>query len=142
MIQLRAGTRDVSRISLDFARACAAYLDTSTLNVLLLAGSLDIGDFSAPSNPQRRITEGLHAMLEDPVYAAFVDEPLLKSLPAEVQNLLVSLYEESCQREFGMSRKLPPMLWSSLRLATHLAAQDAAPEAEVGQAGDRDAALC
>lgn len=134
LMQLRSGTRDVSRISLDFARACASYLDTSTLNVLLLSGSIDVSDFSAPSNPHRRITEGLHAMLEDPVYAAFVDEPLLNSLSAEVQNLLVSLYEEASQREFGMSRKLPPIVWSSQRLATHLAAED------VAQAETRDAA--
>lgn len=133
LIQLRSGSRDVARISLDFARSCASYLDTSTLNVLLLAGSIDVSDFSAPSNPERRVRQGLLAMLEDPVYAPFVDEPLLNRLSGEVQNLLVSLYEEATQREFGMNRTLPPMFWSSQRLATQLAAEDVA-QAEAGHA--------
>jgi len=124
LMQLRSGTRDVSRISLDFARACASYLDTSTLNVLLLSGSIDVSDFSAPGNPERRIRKGLQALLEDPAYAGFIDEPLLRALPADAQQLLVSLYEEATQQDFGVSRILPPMTWSSLRLATSLAAEE------------------
>ena len=125
LIMLRSGSRDVSRISLDFARACAAYLETSTLNVLLLAGSLDVSDFSEPVPPaKRRLREGLQALREDPLYGAYVDAPVLESLPQDVQQLLVSVYEEACQRDFGASRALPPVLWSSLRLATVLAAQE------------------
>lgn len=126
LIQLRSGTRDVRRISLDFARACAAYLETSTLNVLLLAGSLDVSDFSVPGEPQqRRIREGLQALREDPLYSAYVDEAVLESLSDEVKQLLVGVYEEACQREFFPSRALPPALLSSLRLATLLDECDA-----------------
>lgn len=125
LIMLRSGARDVSHISLDFARACAAYLETSTLNVLLLAGSLDVSDFSEPGAPEkRRLREGLQALREDPLYGAYVDAPVLESLPRQVQQLLVSVYEEACQRDFGDRQTLPPVLWSSLRLAMRLAAQE------------------
>lgn len=125
LLMLRSGTRAVRRISLDFARACAAYLETSTLNVLLLAGSLDVSDFSAPGAPQqRRIRQGLQALREDPLYGAYVDEPLLESLSDDVKQLLVSVYEEACQRDFAPSRALPPVLWSSIRLATALSARE------------------
>jgi len=124
LLMLRSGTRAVRRISLDFARACAAYLETSTLNVLLLAGSLDVSDFSAPGAPQqRRIRQGLQALREDPLYGAYVDEPLLESLSDDVKQLLVSVYEEACQRDFAPRRALPPVLWSSLRLATALSVE-------------------
>lgn len=120
-IMLRAGTRDVRHISLDFARACAAYLQTSTLNVLLLAGALDASDFSDPGTPKkRRIRRGLQALRDDPLYGAYVDDALLESLSEEAKQLLVSVYEEASQQDFGAQRALPPALQASLRLATVL----------------------
>lgn len=143
LIQLRNGSRDIRRISLDFARACATYLETSTVNVLLLAGAIDVTDFSGPVETKRRMEQGLRALLNDPTYGAFIDEPMVRSLPPEAQELLVSLYEEASQSEFGADQTIPPLLWSSLRLATVLAEQDVAiAEDRTGYRGEGDDNAC
>ena len=128
LLQLQSGSRDTRNISRAFARACATYLGTSTVNVLLAAGAMDVGDFSIGGSPERRVRVGLRALLDDPQVGALVDEEALLSAPADVQELLVRLYEEAIGSEVIPSHGLPPLLQSSLRLAVAYAAEDVSAE--------------
>lgn len=128
LLQLQSGSRETRNISRAFARACASYLGTSTVNVLLAAGAMDVGDFSIGGSPERRVRVGLRALLDDPQVGALVDEEALVAAPVGVQELLVRLYEEAIGSEVIPSHGLPPLLQSSLRLAVAYAAQDVSDE--------------
>lgn len=118
--QLRSGVRDVTRITMDFARAVAQYLQTSTANVLVLAGMLQPEDFQEPVGDEARLREGLQALVKDPMYAGLLDEARLRDLPLEAKQLIVGLYEEVTQQSFGTRRPLPPVMEQARELAQRM----------------------
>lgn len=91
--QLRNGNRKVHQISRTFACACARYLDTSVVSVLLTAHALSPGDFEGPSDEaDERRRRLLSAVLDDPVYGALVDAQTLFDAAPALQSLVVQLH--------------------------------------------------
>ena len=91
--QLRNGNRNVHQISRTFACACARYLDTSVVSVLLMAQALSPPDFVSPSDAAaERRKRLLSVVLDDPVYGTLTDAQMLLGAPQALQSLVVQLY--------------------------------------------------
>lgn len=114
LTQLRSGVRATSQISIDFARACAAYLNLPAALVLIAADRLSAADFCEPSMPRQSLEatlkEGLARMADDP-WVGCLMPPEVHDAPVAVQQLLLALYEDATQSELFTQRRQPQLFW-------------------------------
>ena len=114
LTQLRSGVRATSQISIDFARACAAYLNLPAALVLIAADRLSAADFCEPRLPMRTVEatlkEGLERMADDP-WVGCLMPPEVHDAPVAVQQLLLALYEDATQSELFTQRRQPQLFW-------------------------------
>jgi hypothetical protein len=91
--QLRGGLRNVHSISDDFAAACAAYLGTSRIHVLMMAGRVTPADFFASGDAYRdEVTRALDFICVDPQWGRLITNEL-RSSGLDSQYAVVRLYE-------------------------------------------------
>lgn len=114
LTQLRSGVRATSQISIDFARACAAYLNLPAALVLIAADKLSAADFCEPLLPrqsaQATLKDGLARMADDP-WVGCLMPPEVHDAPVAVQQLLLALYEDATQSELFTQRRQPQLFW-------------------------------
>lgn len=116
--QLRSGTRQTKHIADKFAAACALYLGTSRLAVLLLSGRVQCFDiFDNAKMAAQEVPRALKYISTDPEYGHLLP-PQAHSAPEDLQLLIVLLYEKATKRKL-----LPPQIEPE-RFATLLADLD------------------
>ena len=95
LTQLRTGTRKVSSISDDFARASAEYLGVSMMEVLMLAGRVTPEDFStSPSDYDQELARAMSFISQDREWGSLVPSEM-RAPKAPGQHLIVRLYEKA-----------------------------------------------
>jgi transcriptional regulator with XRE-family HTH domain len=110
LTQLRNGNRYVHQVSRAFACACAQYLQTSVVSVLLSAKALQLSDFTAPSaaSEQRR-QQLLQTVLDDPTVGACIDQETLFRAEPALQALVVKLHAQVTFSSSGSEQLLGPL---------------------------------
>ena len=114
--QLRNGNRDVSLISDEFAKACAEYLGTSLVTVLMLSGRLTPKDyFNTQETMVSEVNRAFDYMCTDPVWSATIT-PELRASSVESRYAVVRLYEKA------VGKVLMDKATDMFRLATEVSA--------------------
>lgn len=105
--QLRAGIRQSSQISRDFARGCAAFLGVRPIVVMLVSGAIDMRDFAVRALSEEELVErALRRMQDDPHLRASVPVDFSQLNPEGKKALALLYADTSGQDVFGM-RQLP-----------------------------------
>ena len=92
---LMSGVRDITQISDDFARACAAYLRVPRMTVLMMAGRITQADLMEPGmfKPQT-IEPAFQVLIKDAAWGPLVTEEL-REVSLRSRYALVKLYEKA-----------------------------------------------
>lgn len=108
--QLRAGIRQSSQISRDFARACAAFLGVRPIVVMLVSGAIDMSDFALRAETEEEVTErALRRMQDDPHLRASVPVDLAQ-VNLEGKKALALLYADTSGQDVFGVRQLPDVV--------------------------------
>ena len=103
--QLRSGKRKISDISGHFASACALYLGTPRLTILMASGRIKPEDYhSNPTDVIANLPRAIKFILDDPKYGPLVPISLIEG-NSRLQYLIISLYEDATKTMLLPGRK-------------------------------------
>lgn len=105
--QLRSGTRSTTQISDDFASACAAYLMTPKIVVLLISGKVSRDDFYVdPASRVRDVNRAFEFIINDPNWLHLLT-PEMYEATFDTKECIVKMYERATGRKLLLEQASP-----------------------------------
>ena len=118
LLQLKSGVRKTEHISREFAHSVAGYCKKPAISILLMAGRLQINDFSPAGQGQSSVLESeLDAVAQDELLGALIP-PSAWSAPDDLKRYLLFLFYEAKGQLVRNQPRLPLMIEDLQRAAS------------------------